>query len=113
MILPDCISYLLLYDPAELHLACRILPATNDPIPDSIIISLGNYIYNKFTDTKCLSNLSGLEKWETSSVEDMKDMFFNCSKIKTFSPLSNWNIEKANIMISWKFQIIFKIKYIY
>ena len=71
--------------------------------PDSIIFSLGNYIYNKVTDTNCLSNLSGLEKWDTSNVEDMRDMFYNCSKIKIFSPLSNWNIEKANIENIFKY----------
>ena len=54
-------------------------------------------IYCKTANTNCLSNLSGAEKWDTSNVEDMKNMFYNCSKIKSLSPLSNWNIEKANI----------------
>ena len=66
-------------------------------IAAGLILYAGQMIYNKFTDINCLSNLAGLEKWDTSNVEDMREMFFNCSKIKTFSPLSNWNIEKANI----------------
>ena len=70
---------------------------------DLFIFSVGKLIYNKVTDINCLSNLSGLEKWDTSNVEDMRDMFYNCAKIKTFSPLSNWNIEKANIENIFKY----------
>jgi len=58
------------------------------------VFALAAALFSEYSDTNCLSNLSGLEKWDTSNVEDMREMFFSCSKIKTFSPLSNWNIEK-------------------
>ena len=38
-----------------------------------------------------------MDNWDTSNVEDMRNMFCECTKIKSLSPISNWNIEKANI----------------
>ena len=44
-----------------------------------------------------LSDLTGLEKWDTSNVKDMKYMFSGCIKISSLSPISHWNIEKAHL----------------
>ena len=44
-----------------------------------------------------LSDLSGLEKWDTSNVKDMSYMFSDCIKITSLSPISQWNIEQAEV----------------
>ena len=76
-----------------------ILPFNNTSLNIGYIVGAGIFgIYNLLSDTNCLSNLSGLEKWDTTNVEDMRGMFKNCSKIKSLFPISHWNIEKANII---------------
>ena len=60
-------------------------------------LGLGYSVYKKFSDYNNLSDLSGLEKWDTTNVEDMRYMFNNRKKINSLSSISNWNIEKANI----------------
>ena len=54
-------------------------------------------IYYLISDYNYISDLSGLEKWDTSNVENMSYMFSKCKKISSLSPISNWNTKKADI----------------
>ena len=37
-----------------------------------------------------LTDISGLNEWQTGQVTDMYEMFYNCSKLTDLTPLANW-----------------------
>ena len=49
-----------------------------------------------FENCTSLTDLSGLETWDTSNIEKMEYMFKNCSSLTDLSLLENWDITKAN-----------------
>ena len=80
------LEYIVLKGPSNLLLA-------SFPIVGTTLMSLssGSSSYHY------LSDLSGLEKWDTSNVKDMSYMFSDCVKIASLSPISQWNIEQAEV----------------
>ena len=65
----------------------------NIPIVGNTLMSLSS----NSSSYHYLSDLSGLEKWDTSNVKDMSYMFSDCIKLTSLSPISQWNIEQAEV----------------
>ena len=49
-----------------------------------------------FGSCTSLTELSGLETWDTSNISKMEYMFSNCASLTDLSGLENWDISKAN-----------------
>ena len=45
-----------------------------------------------------LTDISGLNEWQTGEVTDMSSMFYNCSKLTDLTPLANWQTGKVTDM---------------
>ena len=43
-----------------------------------------------------LSDISALSKWDTSCVENFSCLFYNCISLKDIYPLSGWNVSNGN-----------------
>ena len=47
---------------------------------------------------KNLKDITPLQNWNTSKVENMQDMFYNCKNLTDITPLQNWDTSKVENM---------------
>ena len=55
-------------------------------------------LLNIFTGLSSLTEIVGLENWDTSSVTNMQDMFNGCHSLRTID-VSSWDTSKVTIML--------------
>ena len=65
-------------------------------------------LYNDF-NYKHFSSLPDISKWNTSSVTNMSNMFYNCSGLQNLPDISKWNISKVKD-ISYMFYKCYNLK---
>ena len=51
-----------------------------------------------FNECRKLTEIKGLENWETKNVTDMSAMFYGCYNLKSLSGISKWNTGKVTNM---------------
>ena len=49
------------------------------------------YMKYMFYKCKSLKNITGISKWNTSSVTDLSFSFYDCSSLSSLSEISDWN----------------------
>ena len=57
-----------------------------------------NDMYQMFCNCTNLSTLSDISRWNTNNVRNMNWMFFNCSKLSVLPDISKWNTNSVNDM---------------
>lgn len=65
---------------------------------DTWDVSLVDDVSNMFKGCSSLEDLSALANWNTSSIIDMSCMFMGCSSLEDLSPLANWNVSHVDDM---------------
>ena len=48
-----------------------------------------------------LTDISGLNEWQTGQVTDMSSMFYNCSKLTDLTALTNWQKKYLDFLRAW------------
>ena len=51
-----------------------------------------------FENCKSLVDISYLDAWDVSNVENMSNMFSECYKLEDISPIANWDVSNAKNM---------------
>lgn len=49
---------------------------------------------NMFRDG-IMSSISGLDKWEIMHVQNLNNMFFNCTRLESINGIENWNVNNV------------------
>lgn len=60
----------------------------------SLDISKYQSLKNMFRDG-IMSSIVGLDKWEIIHVQNLNDMFFNCTRLESINSVENWNVNNV------------------
>ena len=65
---------------------------------DTWDVSLVDDVSNMFKGCSSLEDISALSNWKTSNIIDMSCMFMGCSSLESISPLSGWDVTHVDDM---------------